>query len=503
MLRLPDPVEQRKVEDFVADPGGGRLSFVLDIAGEDYGDRITTGGNQAEWGTGDDGVCYLECALSTVLPRRLEEAPVKFYVVANGVRIPQVFGVDSLSEVGEDRASTDPFHSASPGRLANEYTLDEDVEVIGWPPERVVRKAVSKLPYTRTRVEPVTEPSLYFARADETDFKREQHPADMLSSVASKAPYVYRDTFTGGFVASVSLALGKGGEPLRIYDADDIRGSGDSSGDEGGWRPPPRAEPRHSRVVVFRRNPDDSMAFEASASVAYRGSSFPPKGRTLYVALEDPTPQAPARAQSLAYDLATRAKKGVYKDELMLPGLDPLIEKGDAFRVEEFARDAETSWQRAWLCWVEYKKNDPATASTALGYAAMLVEESEVKVPVLLMPGLTGGVYRTFAPPLGNDALGVWYLAPPLAASAGGFAFDPALAQDASGDPWMGTDSVGGWTDPAISGGNAAADAGGFGFGEDALADLYFAVDATGAWADEALSGGKTGHDADGFWIDA
>jgi hypothetical protein len=307
-------------------------------------------------------------------------------------------GIDSLSEIGEDRASTDPFLSASAGRLANENTLDEDFDINGWYPQQVVRAAASKLPYNRTKVDKLTSPSLYFTKAEDTYFKREQHPSDMFSAVQQKAPYMFIDTYTGGLLASASLFLNRG-TALRVYNADDIRGSGDST--EGGWRPPVRTEPRYNKVVVFRRNPDDSYAFEASANIIHRGHKFVPKNRTFYVELEDPTGDGPTKAQQLANDLASKFSRGIYKDETLIPSLDPLLMRGDSFFVEDYHRDFEASYQRRWLCWVETIKKEIINPLPLIGYSAALVLEDKIDIPTLVLSGVSGGVLETIRDPYG------------------------------------------------------------------------------------------------------
>lgn len=396
MLTLPSLSDEKKLEEAIADPDRSRVSYVLSIGDSNipFGEKISS--EEGEWGTDESGVCYLDLLLSTPMPRRLEGAPVRFYVLIDGVTVPQVTGIDSLSEIGQDRASTN-FQARSAGGLANEITLDEEIEVSGWPPEQIVRRASLKLPYERggVKVDKLAEPLLYFTQVEGTRFLPEQHPSDMYSAVQEKAPYIYRDTYTGGFVASASTALGRGATPQRIYNANEIRGSA-SAGSSGGWRPPPRVEERYGRVVVFRRNPDDSYAFFSEANVLYRGNSYPPqRNRTFYVELQDPTGDGYKRAQNLAYDLAGRFARGVYKDEMILPAFDPRIEKGDAFIVEETYRDLEATYQRRWLGWVEKIKQSINTLDTTVGYSAMLVFEDRLDIPALAMAGISGGVLET------------------------------------------------------------------------------------------------------------
>src|SRR5215207_9704882 len=54
-----------------------------------------------EWGQDDSGATSLDFTLGAVLPRRLEEAPVKFWVTIRGVRVPLLYGPVSAFEVGE------------------------------------------------------------------------------------------------------------------------------------------------------------------------------------------------------------------------------------------------------------------------------------------------------------------------------------------------------------------------------------------------------------------
>lgn len=399
-LQLPDPTDQEKVEYAIANPDSARISYLLDIGGEPWGHEISS--EDGEWGTDDSGVNYCDLVLNAPLPRELEGESVRFSLVIDGVIIPQLVGIDSLSEIGEDRASTDPFQARSAGGLANENTLDETVECSGWTPEQVVRKAASFLPYERggVRVDPVGEPILYFSRANEgTHFNPEQHPSDIFSAVQEKAPYLFTDTYVGGLHASVSVALGKGAVPARTYDADVMRGSG--QGEAGsGWRAPPRIEPRYGRVVVFRREPNGvDYAFWAEANINYRGYSSPPKkNRTYYVELEDPTGDGPRRAQQLAHELAGRFLKGVHADEIIIPSTDPLLMRGDPFRVEETAKEGAKTFQRAWLCWAKSIKKETSTVLPTVGYEAMLFEEEEMKVPSLVLAGVSGGITR---PPYG------------------------------------------------------------------------------------------------------
>lgn len=385
-LILPTLSDQNIVDDAIIDLEGNRVSYILTIGNEDFSDKISS--EEGEWGTEDSGVNYTDFVLTTPMPRRLEGAPVRFSVVLNDAVIPQLVGIDSLSEMRPGGASTD-FQARSAGGLANEITLDEEIECPGWPPEQVVRLATSKLPYTGSKVEPVGEPILHFSKANGgTHFRAEMHPSDMYLAVQSKAPYLFTDTYTGGFSASVSRALGKGGIPARTYDAKDIKGEG--------WKTPPRIEPRYGKVVVFRRNPDESYAFFAEAAINYRGYSFPPqRSRTYYVELEDPTGQGPQRAQSLANELAGRFLRGVYADELVLPAFDALLMRGDTFQVSEVAKEGSDTYQRSWLAWVKTIKKGTTTLLPTVGYEAMLAFEDKLDVPTLALAGVSGGVLET------------------------------------------------------------------------------------------------------------
>lgn len=369
-------------EEVIASPEDMRASYLLTVGDTPLGDKIST--TQGEWGTEDSGVVYANLTLTQALPPRLEDESVQFSIVINDEVIPQLAGIDSYSEVGDN--NTTNFHSASAGRLANEITLDEEIECEGWYPEQVVRKALSKLPYVRggVKVEPTGSPVLYFTRARGTMFYPEQHPSNMLSAVLEKAPYVYRDTYTGGAAASAARALGKDNETKRVYSASELMH--DTNGQP--FRKPPRVEPRYSKVVVFLRNPDDSYAFYAQANVSYRGQKPPVKGRTFYVELEDPTPEGRERAKSLAYDLARGFTRGHHKDEFVLPYVDPWLVRGDSFRIHENFWDLDGAYERIWLGWVDTLKHDIPTFTTGLGYTASILHEDRIKAPALALAGI-------------------------------------------------------------------------------------------------------------------
>lgn len=406
-LQLPTQREQDIAEAAIGDRDVDVSHFVLAIDGEDVAADILEG----EWGQDDSGATSLDFTLGVVLPRRLEEAPVEYWIDINGVRVPLLLGPLSAFEVGEDRVTTDPFWAATPAALLPRWTLDEVVEYEGLPPEQIALDALLRIPYPRggVRVAALGEPILYFTKALGNNFKQDQHVNDIIEALKEQTTYVFRDNARGEHIANPGVEIGSGGTPSRIYNSSDM----------SGWKTPGRVEHRYNRVVVFRTNPDGTDAYRQAAPIPYRGQRPAFKHHTFYVSLDETGSEAAQRARQLAYDLSTKFSRGVYGGETPLPEWDPFVERQDLFGVNEQHHDLDGSWDRFWLCWVETFKHTRARVGgsesasenalqTVVRYQGTLLEEDLIVVPTLMLSTVRDGVIKTKIAPAPIGAFTHW-----------------------------------------------------------------------------------------------
>jgi hypothetical protein len=406
-LQLPTKHDQRVAENAIDNRDVDLSQFVLAVEGEDISDEVLEG----EWGQDSSGATSMDFTLGAVLPRRLEEAPVEFYISIKGIEIPLLFGPISAFEVGEDRVTTDPFWAATPGALWARTTLDETVEFSGWTPENIVREALGRVPYKRgaVRVSKLQEPTLFFTRALGNAFKSDQFVSDILDAVDEQTTYVFRDTARGGHVADPAVSLGKTRVPRVSFDASEV----------SGWKPPKRADHRYSQVTVQRENPDGTYSYRQTAPITYRGSNRQPYGhQTFYVNLDEAGSEGPARAQQLAYDMASNFARGVYAGETPWPYFNPFLERQDMFGVYEDHRDMDGTWSRFWICWIDTFKHVRSRVSdslaandaiqTTVAYRATLMEEELIRVPTMILPGVSSGVIETVVGPAPAGSFTHW-----------------------------------------------------------------------------------------------
>lgn len=383
-IRLPTQVEQRAAEEALQNPEGNQIFFDLAIDDKDCSELILEG----TWGSEDHGGIHTDFTLATRL--LADDTSSSFAISLNGVSIPQMAGVTAFCTIDRNSAATQVL-GLSARSEANRRPLNKVTEFPGVTPDRVVDKAMSLIPYYSphyTRIDPVKEPVLYFQRPD-AHFWPNEFVGDIFQRVEEQTPLKIRDNAWGGLTASV-VADATEVKDYRHYNAGDFPL-------DGRWRPPPRSERRYSDVVVFKRNPDGSDAFQPEiAGIDYRGLHPPLKDTSLWVQLDDATPNAPVAARSLARSMAKKLARGVFKDSgLVLPFFDPLVELQDVFLVYEMWDDDTGLWDRLWMCWVESYQHDKETLATEVSYSAALIENDKVEAPVLAMAGVSRGIERT------------------------------------------------------------------------------------------------------------
>lgn len=432
MIDLPTLTAQRKVIAAIRDweHANTAATPVLKIGDEDYSDRIPEGSLK------QDGIAItLEATFVGAVPLKLYGAPVTFSIAIDGVEVPQLSGLISLQEPNDDRAST-KLDAASAGALADKYDLNERVEYSGAPPYFVVQDALRRLPYPERgaiRVDNIQGPPLSFARGSEPGpFKPNQKVADILSSVASVVPYIYRDNARGGTRAFVSAGLAAIPDiPDHMhFRADKLIF----------WKSPSLAIEQYAAVIADKVDQAGDSIFgddPPTASVAYRGQDFPPPaGLTLRVEWNGTV----AEAWQYVYTKALELERGLYKSTPILP-YNPLLETADAFTVTEHKEEDPGAgfYEREWLHYADtWEQPWAAGFSTKPTCTATLANEQFVKAPTLSLALISQGNNK----PLWGLEGGTPY-------------FDDTL-------PWIGLDDIGGWIDPDVAGGLAEHDTTGF-----------------------------------------
>jgi hypothetical protein len=443
VIELASREDQARVIEVSSDWELARSSPLLrvHIGEEDFSDRVPVGDITHE------GIALtLDLTFAGSLPLRLYGAPVLVSLSIDGALIPLMSGHVSLPEPNDDLAST-KLLGASTGSLADKYPLNERVEYSGVRPDYVVRDALRRLPYFlgTVRVEALDGPLLYFAKGGaDGPFEADQNVNDILSKVAEKVAYLYRDTANGGHAAGLSVGLAKIPElpESARFHAEKILF----------WKSPSLALEQYAQVIVWQDNPDGSPAFDpAIAKVYNQGRDFP-AGLTMRIPF---TGTNADEAWQRAYEKANELGRGLFKSEPILP-FKPLLERTDIFSVTEVKEEEGATYEREWLHYVDSYKHDwnlgEASSSgfqTQPTCSATLLREERIKAPLLLL-GLIGsaGILQTPPLPIYSRASGVWY--------------EPSTAVNTAHEPWIGLDSTGAWIDESLAGEYAGVDSQGF-----------------------------------------
>lgn len=390
---LPTEREQRVVEAAVRDPEQTTARLILLIGGEDYSERMDEG----EWGQSEIPIS-LDATLGGVLPARLENEEVRLSVEIGGIVVPQMVGYLSMTEVGEDLVSTDLL-SASAGALyggENAIRIQEELSFPGNSPEYIAREAAYRMPYDKgaIRIDPLGFPTLAFE--NDEGFRGEEEVGAILSRLDELKLYLFRDTADGGFEARAITRVSRR-DPVRTYLAEDMPN----------WRPPPRAELYYADVAVF--SPEGRFE-PVRARVEYRHLGRPPFAQqTKWIPLPDPTEEGSDSAAQIAFDEAERLSNLTHRSGATLPAFDPLVGKGDPFRVEETFRDDDGTFDRAWACEIKSLRHPfGESLDTEANYAGTIVEEERIRVPTLIVPALSAGMLRVI---YGRDGDEVYFAA--------------------------------------------------------------------------------------------
>lgn len=435
--------DQAAVLDALEDPDGFSAGTVLLIGEENYGGVFSDG----NWGQSDIAI-GLECTLGARLPRRREGASTKLYAQVNDVLIPQLMGRSRGQKFIPNTDTTD-FSAASWGAFLGEVYLRVRVEYPGVPPEDIIRDCLYRVEgYDKSLIEvdDVGAPTLNFVGQE--GFKPQETAADPLSRILEdeQLPYVCRDTAIGGNKTKISRTLGDAKDVSRTFHASEF----------ANWAPPERADPQYSEVEVYRENSDGRDAYRVTAKVFYYGVDDQPiRDTVLLIPFNDDTSDGPANAQSRANERALALSRGFYKGtDLRLPRYYPLIECLDVFKIYERWEDDDGIWDRAWLLQADAYRHKRARAgqqssatsrgsegpgySTSLAaYTAAILEEELLKIPALIVPGISSGVLLNLNMVLGSDASGFWFF--------------PDV-------PWIGLDETGGWIVPSDNAGLDGSD---------------------------------------------
>lgn len=400
MIDLPTQTAQQKVIAAIHDweHASTAARLILKIGDEDYSDLIPEGSLK------QDGIAItLEATFVGAVPLRLYGAPVTLSVAIDGVEVPQLSGLISLQEPNDDRAST-KLDAASAGALADKYHLNESIEYSGAPPYFVVQDALRRLPYPERgeiRVDNVQGPPLYFARGSEPGpFKPNQKVSDILSSVASVVPYIYRDNARGGTRAFVSAGL------ATIPDIPDHMHF--RAEELIFWKSPALEMQQYAAVIADKVDQAGDSIFgddPPTATVVYRGQDFPPlAGLTMRVEWNGTA----ADAWQYVYTKALELERGLYKSVPILP-YNPLLETADAFTVTEHKEEEPGAgfYEREWLHYTDsWEKPWSSGFSTKPTCSATLANEQFVKSPTLVLAAISQGNNK---PLWGEDAISLYF----------------------------------------------------------------------------------------------
>lgn len=390
-IQLPTKAEQEAAEGAIRNPEGCAVFFDLDVGGRECGDLIYDG----DWGSNGAGSIYVDFSIGERL-NMSDDVTSSFAVSLNGIAIPQMAGLSTFPNIGGTNngdASSTEFLAVSARAIANGLPLNTLTRFPGVTPDDVLRAAASLAPYSRryTRIDPLKEPILYFQEPD-AHFWPNEFVGDIFKRVEDQTPYKIRDNAWGGLSATLEVESTEV-KDYRHYNASDFP-------IENPWSPPQRTERRYSRVVVFRRNPDGSDAFEPQwARIDYRGESPPLESAWLWKELDDTTEEASTRAKNLANKMARKMGRAPSQGSSTLPFFDPLLEIQDVFTVSERWEDSSGVYDRKWMCWVDTYKHYRVPLKTEASYSSVLLENDRLQIPALAMAGISTGVLKTILGP--------------------------------------------------------------------------------------------------------
>lgn len=400
MIRLSSTQQTEKVRAAVAQaslPGAGSDPYVvrlgLTIGPDDASDKI----EEAEWGQSAVPIT-LDATLTGSLPDRLKEAPGTLIAEVDGTRIHQMVG-HKAATIPNDEAYREDYMTSSAGSLLSgddAIKLGSATDYYSEPAHRIAYDAVKRLPYDRSKIDvrPVAGVRLTFAASTETPgFLAHEATGDVLSRLSDEGAvgYDYRDTSNNGFVAWIPEALARipeGEFALKSY----------LSSAMPDWllqRPQPPTVRYHS-VRVYGTDEAGNVTWEVIQEIPYPEGTTPPhRGRTLDLPFEDASEDFSSNARSYAVKRALEEARATHTGEVLLPCFDPLVERGDPFRVDETHRDHDGLWHIRWGMQIDAYKHLFATSSgaeeggvlsTQVAFRATILDKNRVEVPAFVGP---------------------------------------------------------------------------------------------------------------------
>lgn len=405
----------------------------LDISDElESGDISIDAGSAAAW--------TFNGTITDRIDVDYRNAPLRVVVDIGGIEMDILRGRASLPIQNDDFSTS--LVAGTPGIFLDKVTLDKQVTYNNATPQFVIRDAVTRIPYYdrgRIRIPNFDTPLISrgiggtgAAQGGASDaFTDEQHPVDIISSVAEEIDFVYFDTALGGFVAIPNPGVGEGAPLAWSYEV----GTAEVLDT---FTEPTFATPdeQFTKVTVRDKYEDGRYRIKQSWPVSYASLLYPPAATaTMYLPFTDTDPEAWQAARQLAFDTAAKLSKGLFNGQITV-AFNPFLEPYDVISIYDEHEDSSGKYRRQWQCVIEGISHVfGAGISTALSFSATLIRTERIDDTSILPDPLSAGVAST---PVAGFVLGLDYI---------GEWVDPARI---TGPRWAGEDEdseAGDWFD--------------------------------------------------------
>jgi hypothetical protein len=305
-----------------------------------------------------------------------------------------------LSEGGNTEITA---HTA--GFWLDQIKLNEQLEIVGWEPERVAFTMLNRAPYERSLiyVQPAAFP-IFNARDAEGEFSFMpfQSIAEPLGILSESAMYAFRDTALNGVQAQVMAARPSTPEWNFTLGPDELE-----------ITPPPQEdEGLFSHVIVYRVLPNAisglTEAKPLTLPMVVPGSKAP-QDSWLWIEVSDDSPSAIRngiqRARAEADRMTGIRKRGIFTQRF----INPFLTRGASVTIEQRDYDDEGYFLRSWAGTIIGITDEISAESQLQTYTVdmLLVDEERLAAPA---PPIRRPSYAFRTPRLGTDPMGRFFL---------------------------------------------------------------------------------------------
>lgn len=315
----------------------------------------------------NNGLIVLDATLLGNLPRLYPRERVEVDVMMDSVPV-RLFTGDALRPRRE--SGNVKLLASSPGHWLERTPFNERTSYNGVPATDVIFDCALRCPYHQAlvSVDPASTPKVNL------EYDHNVFVLNGVNEAEKQATYTHQDTPQGGF-RSFKL-------PDPLYP-----GAVDWSYDvqlhclRGKWSCEPLESEEYSKIVVYKTGTDNRYAFPPiEVDVDHFGRTPPPGAVRHRVEISDEDlNRAPNAAEQLAYDLAARHGRGLWKATMTVP-FNPFLLRYGVVAVTETDSYDDVTVKREWLFQIEESVRHVLARGmeTELSMIGVLVSETEI-----------------------------------------------------------------------------------------------------------------------------